>query len=34
LSDFTGNESAVLTDGGGKDPSDISSDGRFLLYRR
>jgi Tol biopolymer transport system component len=33
-SDFTGNESAALVDGRSKDPSDISSDGRFLLYRR
>lgn len=33
-SDFTGNESAVLVDGRSKDPTDISSDGRYLLYRR
>jgi Tol biopolymer transport system component len=33
-SDFTGGESAVLGDGRSKDPNEISSDGRFLLYRR
>ncbi|MDP2388849.1 MAG: hypothetical protein Q8N52_00870, partial [Acidobacteriota bacterium] len=30
---FTGGETAVLTDGISKDPSDVSPDGRHLLYR-
>lgn len=32
-SGFTGGETAVLTDGISKDPSDVSPDGRWLLYR-
>jgi Tol biopolymer transport system component len=32
-SNFMGSESPVLVDGRGKDPRQISPDGRFLLYR-
>lgn len=32
-SGFTGGETVVLTDGTSKDPSDVSPDGRWLLYR-